>query len=245
MSPLALAGTTFAASAVEFVEAATIVFAVGVTHGWRAAIGGALAAACTLALLVAIGSPIAANIERDVSWIQLIAGPFLIAFGAWWWRKAILRYAGRKAMHDERAIFEREVAALRAQQAGGFAVAFQGVFIEGLEVAIIVVTFAASAPALAMWSSGGALVAFLVVAAVAFALRAPLARVPENLLKTIVAVMLLALGTFWSGEGLGRSWPFGDAALALIIASYALLTVLLVALVSKLGQPSATRSRNP
>jgi len=227
MTPLVLAGTTFAASAVEFVEAATIVMAVGVTQGWRPALTGTAAATVTLIVLVGAFSPLLSNVV-SLHWIELIAGPFLIFFGARWMRKVVLRYAGRMPMHDENAIYAREVARLRAEHVQGFAVAFQGVFIEGLEVAIIVVTFAATTPSLIGWSTGGAACALLAVTLAAVALRAPLSRVPENALKAIVGVMLLALGTFWTGEGIGIDWVFGDAALAALAAIFAALAFLLV-----------------
>lgn len=227
MTPLVLAGTTFAASAVEFVEAATIVLAVGVTHGWRGALAGTFAATIALVVLVGAFSPLLANVA-SLHWIELIAGPFLIFFGAWWMRKVVLRYAGRMPMHDETAIYAREVTRLRAEHVQGFAVAFQGVFVEGLEVAIIVVSFAATAPSLIVWSSGGALCALLVVTLAAIALRAPFSRVPENALKAIVGIMLLTLGTFWTGEGIGIDWAFGDGALAALAAIFAALTLLLV-----------------
>ncbi len=232
MSPLALAGTTFAASAVEFVEAATIVFAVGVTNGWRPALGGTIAAMLTLIVLVGIGSPLLAN-AASVRIIESVAGVFMILFGARWMRKVVLRYAGIIPMHDETAIYEREVARLRSEHVQGFAVAFQGVFIEGLEVAIIVVTFAATSPGLVQWSWGGALAAFIVVTLAAIALRAPFSRVPENLLKAIVSVMLLSLGSFFTVEGLGLRWPWGDATLPALVILVTLVTAALVFILRK------------
>lgn len=240
MSPLALAGTTFAASAVEFVEAATIVFAVGVTNGWRAALGGTVAAMVVLTAIVAVGSPLLAS-AASVHLIEAVAGVFMIFFGARWFRKVILRYAGILPMHDEQAIYEREVARLRAERVQGFAVAFQGVLIEGLEVAIVVVTFAATSPGLTRWSWGGALAAFIVVTLAAIALRAPFSRVPENLLKAIVSVMLLSLGTFFAFEGFGLAWPLGDSTILLLIAGYIALLVALVYL-AKTWQAKQPRS---
>jgi Ca2+/H+ antiporter, TMEM165/GDT1 family len=240
MSPVALAGTTFSASAVEFVEAATIVFAVGVTSGWRAALTGTIAAMFALIALVAIGSPLLAS-AASVRIIEAIAGVFMLFFGARWMRKVVLRYAGIIPMHDENAIYAREVARLRTEHVQGFAVAFQGVFIEGLEVAIVVVTFAATSPSQLPWSWGGALAAFVVVTLAAIALRAPFSRVPENLLKAIVSVMLLALGTFWSGEGFGLRWPLGDATLLVLILGCVALLVALVYL-AKIWHPKRPRS---
>ncbi len=228
MNPWILAGTTFLASAVEFVEAATIVLAVGITQGWRAAVNGTIAATLALVALVAIFGPLlsrAATVQR----IEIVVGPLLVLFGIAWLRKAVWRYAGRKALHDETQIFEREVAQLRRRdEREAFFVAFQGVFVEGLEVAVIVVTFAASTPKFVAWSAGGAAAALVIVAAAAFLLRAPFARVPENLIKSVVGLMLLSLGTFWTGEGLGVVWWLGDTTLFAFIATYAAVAALLV-----------------
>lgn len=229
MTPWILAGTTFLASAVEFVEAATIVLAVGITQGWRSAVNGTLAATAALVLLVAALGPLlsrAATVER----IEIVVGPFLVLFGINWLRKAVWRFAGRKALHDEDEIFRRQVETLQHRGAReGFFVAFQGVFVEGLEVAVIVVTFAASTPGLVAWSTGGAIAALVIVAIAAFLLRAPFARVPENLMKGIVGLMLLSLGSYWTGEGLGIAWWFGDATLFLFIAVYLAVSAMLVA----------------
>lgn len=235
MTPWVLAGTTFFASSVEFIEAATIVLAVAVTQGWRSAIGGTVAATVALIVLVAVGTPILMN-AVDLQRLELIVGPFLILFGIGWLRKAVWRYAGRKALHDEDAIFQREVEHLsaRREERYGFAVAFQGVFVEGLEVAVIVVTFAASTPALVAWSTGGALIALALVVIATVALRTPFSRVPENLLKGGVGVMLLSLGTFWTGEGASIVWPLEDATLFAFIGGYALLGLALIALQRKL-----------
>jgi uncharacterized membrane protein len=228
LTPWLLAGTTFAASAVEFVEAATIVLAVGITHGWRTALTGAALAAAVLAVFVGVGAPILTN-TVSLGRLELVIGPFLVLFGIAWLRKAVWRYAGRKAMHDETAIFQRELSGLRGGDARhAMAVSFQGVLVEGLEVAVVVVTFSAATPHLIAWSMGGAVLAFLVVLVAAVALRAPFSRVPENLLKAIVGVMLLSLGTFWTGEGLGIAWPFGDATLGAFIVGAALLSAMLV-----------------
>lgn len=228
MNPYVLAATTFAACGVEAVEALTIVLAVSITHGPRVALSGALASLLSLAAIVAIASPVLVR-AAALGWLQLLVGLFLIYFGGRWLYKAILRYGGRKAMHDEDAIYTRHVEQLRASEArGAFSVAFGGVFVEGLEVVIIVVTFAASAPALIGWSIGGAIAAITVVSAAAVAIRSPLARVPENALKSFVAIMLLTLGTFWTGEGLRFEWWFGDATLIAIAGVYVAAGVLAV-----------------
>ncbi len=238
MNGWVLGGTTFLASAVEMVEAATIVLAVGITQGWRTALTGAAWALAALAVIVAILGPLLAR-QGAITWLELIVGPFMILFGIAWLRKAIWRASGRKAMHDEQAIFDREVALLQnaRDKRVGFATSFQGVFVEGLEVAVIVVTFAATQPQQLAYSILGAVLAAVVVTLAAVALRAPFARVPENAIKAIVGMMLLSLGTLWAGEGLGLTWWAGDATLFWLIALYAAVAALLT--VSQRGRATA------
>jgi len=210
----------FAASAVEMVEALTIVLAVGVTRGWRSAIAGVGAAVAALALIIAALGPALSRIPIDA--LRLVVGTLLLIFGLQWLRKAILRAGGVKALHDEDAIYAAEVARLRAAGARtahdwyAFTVAFKGVFLEGLEVAFIVVTFGGShgETGLAALGAAVALVAVLVAGVV---VHAPLSRVPENTLKFGVGVMLTAFGTFWAAEGAGVEWPGGDIALVVLI----------------------------
>lgn len=201
--------------------------AVGYAQGWRVALAGAACASLALVGMVGIGG---AAILRfvPVRIIRTAIGAFLLWFGYGWLRKAVLRYAGRIPMRDERAAFERDVAALRGtpEQRAGLTAAFNGVFLEGLEVAIIVVTVgSASTEALAA-AAAGALAAFLVVAAAALLARKPFARIPENAMKFVVGVMLVSFGTFWLGEGLGARWEFGDATLPLLVACYGGLALL-------------------
>ena len=100
------------ASAVEMVEALTIVLALGVTRGWRAPLQGAVAALVVLAVLVAALGPALEAVPIDV--LRLIVGSLLLVFGLQWLRKAILRASGLKALHDEDAAFAAEVAAAQA-----------------------------------------------------------------------------------------------------------------------------------
>ena len=230
MNGFVLAGTTFLASTVEFIEAATIVLAVGYTQGWRAAVLGTVWATLALGAIVAIAGPLllnAASLQR----IELVVGPFLILFGLAWLRKAVWRWAGLKSMRDESAIYEREIARLQADRERrlGFAVAFQGVFVEGLEVAVIVVTFGAASASALVWSFGGAVLALILVTGLAIVLHKPFAKVPENALKALVGVMLFSLGTFWLGEGLGVRWWAGDATLFILAGTYAFAAALAVA----------------
>jgi uncharacterized membrane protein len=234
MNGWVLAGTTFLASSVEFVEAATIVLAVGYAQGWRAALLGTVWAAVALAAIVGIFGPLIGN-AASLSRIQLVVGPFLILFGIAWLRKAVWRYAGRKSMRDEQAIYDRELARLEADREGrlGFAVALQGVFVEGLEVAVIVVTFGAASANALVWSASGAAIALALVTVASVVLHKPFARVPENALKALVGVMLFALGTFWTGEALGIAWWAGDATLFAIAGVYAAAAALATAALRK------------
>ena len=232
MNGWTLAGTTFLASAVEAVEAMTIVLAVGVTRSWSVSLRGAVYALAVLALIVAFFGPLLHLVPIDQ--LKLVVGIVLILFGLSWLRKAILRYTGRKALRDEEAAFSREVAALQAAddvQADriGFITSFKGVLIEGLEVAIIVVTFGAASSTALGWATGGALVAVILVTLAGLALRQPASRVPENTMKFVVGVMLTSFGTFWTGEGLGIAWWGADASLLVLAAFYLAVSAALVA----------------
>ena len=223
----------FGASAVEMVEALTIVLAVGVTRGWRSAAWGVAAALGGLTLIVAALGPALSHLPIDA--LRLVVGTVLLVFGLQWLRKAVLRASGLKALHDEEAIYEAEVAQLRASGARpahdwySFTVAFKGVFLEGLEVAFIVVTFGGTQRnvGLAALGAGAALVVVLIAGVIA---HAPLTRVPENTLKFGVGVMLTSFGIFWSAEGAGIVWPGADASLLGVIAFVVAISFGLVAL---------------
>jgi uncharacterized membrane protein len=228
-----LAGTTFLASAVEAVEAMTIVLAVGVARSWPVALRGAVFALAALAVIVAVFGPLLRFVPIDQ--LKLFVGIVLILFGLSWLRKAIQRYSGRRALKDEDAAFARQVAALRTAddvQADriGFITSFKGVLIEGLEVAIIVVTFGAASTLALEWSAAGAAAAVVLIVAIGLALKRPASRVPENTMKFVVGVMLTSFGTFWTGEGLGISWPGADLSLLMLAAFYAAVSAVLVAL---------------
>lgn len=223
------AGTTFIASGLEFVEAATIVLAVGYTAGWRVALS---ATAWAIGALVVITGLLGPALIRWVALndLKIGIGIFLTLFGYTWLRKAIWRYAGRKAMRDEEAAFEAEIADLRKHEHRyAFATAFNGVLLEGLEVAVIVLTFSAARAGTFLWAAVGALAAAAIVAGAAVLLRHPFSRVPENAMGFIVGIMLLSFGTFWSGEGFGLHWWQGEGTLLWIVGFYLACALLLVA----------------
>jgi uncharacterized membrane protein len=230
---LGLAISVFLACAVEAVEALTIVLAVGVTRSWSSALYGAGAAVVVLAVVVAaLGSAITG---LPIGALRVGVGGLLLVFGLQWLRKAVLRAAGLKALHDETQAFAAESAAARAagvpERHGldgySFVIAFKGVLLEGLEVAFIVLTFGANQHRVGLAATAAA-AAVAVVLAAGVAARAPLARVPENALKFAVGTMLTSFGTFWGAEGAGASWPGGDAALLAIIPGVALAAAAMV-----------------
>jgi uncharacterized membrane protein len=232
-SAVLLVVAVFLASTVEMVEAATIVVAVGVTRGWRGALVGVGAGLLALAAFVAALGPALTAIP--ISALRLAIGGLLLVFGLGWLRKAILRAAGLKALHNEEETFhaERERAREAAVRSGrldtyGFTVSFKGVLLEGLEVVFIVVTFGSNQGRIGLASLGALAAAVLVLGAVAI-VRAPLSRVPENTMKFAVGALLTSFGTFWGVEGAGVAWPGGDIALAVIIPTTVVISVAMVA----------------
>lgn len=242
MSAGFLFAAVFLACTVEAVEALTIVLAVGVTRGWRAPLFGTGAALLVLAGVVAGLGPALKLIPLHL--IQLLVGGLLLVFGLQWLRKAILRAVGLKAKHDEASIFAEEVErASDAGAAGGFdtysfRIAFMGVLLEGLEVAFIVLTFGTAQGNIPL-AAVAAVASVLVVVAVGVAVRAPLAKVPENTLKYAVGLLLTTFGTFWAAEGAGAHWPGSDGA---ILPLLAVVTVLSFGLV-RLLQPRAVEPK--
>ncbi|HET6869424.1 MAG TPA: hypothetical protein VFH80_26170 [Solirubrobacteraceae bacterium] len=229
---LGLAVSVFLACAVEAVEALTIVLAVGITRSWRWALAGVAAATAALAVIVAALGPALDAIPIDA--LRVIVGALLLVFGLQWLRKAVLRAAGLKAQRDEAKAFAAETDAARAAAVAvdgfdgyAFTIAFKGVLLEGLEVAFIVLTFGSSQHdiGLAALAAG---VAVVVVILTGVAVRAPLARVPENHMKFAVGVMLTSFGVFWGAEGAGATWPGGDAALLVLVPGVLLVSLGLV-----------------
>jgi len=233
-SAVVLVLAAFLASAVEAVEALTVVLAVGVTRGWRSPLIGAAAATLALAAVIAIFGPALALIPLNL--LRVVVGTLLLIFGLQWLRKAILRASGYKALRDEAALYEREIAEARvagtAMRAGmdwyAFTLAFKGVFLEGLEVAFIVLTFGTTQGSIPLAALGAGL-ALALVAIVGAIVHRPLSRVPENTMKFSVGLMLSTFGIFWSGEGAGVEWPGQDLAILGILVFLTLVSLAFVA----------------
>ena len=233
----------FLGSLVEFIEALTIVIAVGTVRGWRSAMLGTSMGVLLLAALVILLGPALGLIP--ITLLQLAVGVLLLLFGMRWLRKAILREAGIIPLHDEAQAYARETEALGGTRFAGangwdaiaIATAFKAVVLEGLEVVFIVIAVGAVGHML-IPASAGALAAGIVVVLFGLALRRPLARVPENTLKFGVGVMLTAFGIFWSAEGAGITWPGADLSLLGLIAFVVVLSFSLVAYVRRTAQVS-------
>jgi len=233
----------FLASVVEFIEALTVVLAVGAVRGWRSALIGSGAALAVLLAIVAIAGPALTRIP--LHWVQLAVGTLLLLFGMRWLRKAVLRSAGVIPLHDEVAAYAAYTESL--QRAGGphtggahrtrsvrwdgvaFAAAFKITMLEGLEVVFIVIAVGAGGVGLLVPASAGALAALMVVALLGWIVHRPLASIPENALKFIVGVLLTAFGTFWIGEGIGVTWPGQDWSIPGLAGAYLLIALLTAA----------------
>lgn len=237
---------SFLASLVEFVEALTIVLAVGTVRGWRPALIGTALGVLLLAVLVLAFGP--ALQQVPLTTLQLVVGVLLLLFGMRWLRKAILRSAGIIGLHDEEAIYAKQTTALRTDgtvppaRLDKIAVAttFKAVALEGLEVVFIVIATGAAGRTLVPAIFGAAAAGILVIL-MGFALRQPLTRVPENTLKYAVGVLLSAFGVFWVGEGLKLGWPGEDLSLLGLVAGFLAVSALAVGLVRRSAAGSAAR----
>ena len=236
-SAVVLVLAVFGASAVEMVEALTIVLAAGVSRGWRSAFEGAAVAAVVLAVLVAaIGVPLVHLVPLKA--LRVVIGGLLLVLGLNWLRKAILRASGHKALHDEDAVYAETVSSLSASKPGasrdaaGFTVAFKGVFLEGLEVALIVLTLGSSSRHLAL-AAVAAAAALPVVAVIGAVVGRQLSEVPENAMKMGVGIMLTSFGVFWIGEGAGLRWPGSDLFLLALFGLFLLATAGVVRLMRR------------
>jgi uncharacterized membrane protein len=229
-SNLVLVSAVFLACAVEMVEALTIVVAVGSTRSWKSAFEGVAVAVLALGALVAVFGP--ALVHVPLTTLRLVVGGVLLIFGLQWLRKAILRSTGYKAKHDEDAIFAETVAELNSATGDrdrlAFVMSFKGVFLEGLEVVVTVLTLGASSHEIGLATITAA-VALTLVAIVGAIVAKQLSGAPENAMKMAVGIMLVSYGTFWTGEGLKVSWPGNDVMIPVFVVLYGLFVWVVVA----------------
>ena len=242
----ALFAAVFLACAVEAVEAVTIVLAAGTARDWKSAGYGVGAGLLALAVITAALGPAVTAIPLGA--LRLVVGGLLLVFGLQWLRKAVLRASGHKDLHDEDAIFDRELAAAKAAESDSrfsvpdwyaFTLSFKGVLLEGLEVVFIVLTFGANAHDVP-FAALAAVIAVVLIVLLGLAIKAPLAKVPENTMKFVVGVMLTSFGVFWGAEGADAHWPGDDAALLVVVPCVALYALALVAVMRRNApKPSA------
>jgi len=234
----------FLACVVEAVEATTIVLAAGTARDWRSATSGMAGALAVLAIVVAALGPAVSDVP--LRGLRLFVGALLLVFGLQWLRKAILRASGHKALHDEDRLYAEHLAQASGREVRreglvpdwyGFTLAFKGVLLEGLEVVFIVLTFGSNARDIGL-AAIGAGCAVVLVAAAGLAVRAPLARVPENTMKFVVGIMLTSFGVFWGAEGAGAHWPASDGALLAIIPAVGLYALGLAGLLRRAREAS-------
>ena len=229
--------TVALASAVEATEALTIILASGLTRGWRSTIEGALLAlACLVVIVGVVGTALIQYVPLYV--LRTVVGTLLLIFGLQWLTKAILRQTGFRATHNERDIYDKEVATLSKEKgilqgqrdSLAFAVSFKGVLLEGMEVVMIVISFGLANGSRDQLGTAalGALVAVGVMSVIGAAVARPLARVPENYMKLGVGILLTVFGLFWMGEGAGVQWPLGDVFLLVLLAIILLATLGLI-----------------
>jgi uncharacterized membrane protein len=223
---------------VEFVEALTVVLAVGAMRGWRSALGGSGLAMIVLLLLVIGLGPLLTRIPLGA--VQVALGALLLLFGMRWLRKAVLRSAGIIPLHDEDALYAAQrqafggIAPRRARwDAPAVAAAFKITMIEGIEVVFIVIAVGAAGHNRPRPAALGALGALCVVVLLGAALRRPVSMIPENILKFAVGVLLCGFGTFWVGEGAGMPWPGGDLALLWLSLGFLLVALGTVSLCAR------------
>ncbi|HWA64899.1 MAG TPA: FTR1 family protein [Mycobacteriales bacterium] len=248
MNPAPLFGSVFLATSVEAVEATTIVLAAGVARDWRSSLTGAGVAVAGLAATIAALGPAVSRIP--LSGLRLFVGTALLLFGVQWLRKAILRAGGFMDLHDEAAIYERELATASTlsttarwgiEDWAAFTLSFKGVLLEGLEIVVIVLTFGANDHDTPL-AGVSAAVAVAVVAATGAAVRGPLTRVPENTMKFAVGVMLTSFGLFWATEGAHGSWPGGDAAVLVMVPLVLAVSAVAVAALRSLPASASRRT---
>lgn len=240
---------SFMASMVEFIEAMTVVLAVGTVRGWRSSLFGTAAALVTLLLLVAVLGQSISRIPLPI--VQIVIGTLLLMFGFRWLRKAVLRSAGVIARRDEATTYARKTEALRKREGApahsawdgvAFATAFKIVMLEGVEVVFIVIAIGASG-GMIVPASIGAGAALVLVVLLGLSLHRPLASIPENALKTGVGILLSAFGTFWIGEGVHLEWPGEDWAVLALVIGYFVATRMLVWICHASAKPTGRPSR--
>jgi len=211
--------TTFLAAAVEVIEMVIIVVGVGAVRGWRSTwLGAAAGLAVLVVLVLALGTTLTLI---PIGALRLVVGSLLLVFGLQWLRKGI----SRVCVNGFRGMGTRSASAEGIPDHGvdwtAFVLSFKGVLLEGLEIALLVVSFGATAQAFPTAVLGAA-AAVLVIAGAGLLARGVVERIPRSALQLLVGTLLSSFGTFWAVEGLGVAWPGGDAAILALVGWYVL-----------------------
>ena len=234
--------STFLAASIEVIEMVAIVVAVGVTRQWRGALAGTLAGLLVLAVLIAaLGTALQ---TVPLTPLRLIVGALLLVFGLQWLRRGVLRVSrdGWASGIGEQRVDEDVGDGFDWT---GFVLAFRGVSLEGLEIAVIVVAFGAAVHAIAS-AAVAAAASVLLIGGLGLASYRLVARIPRRALQLFVGALLTTFGTFWAGEGLRVDWPAGNLSLLWLGAVYVAAALVLVRVVSDwrrgtLSRPAAPR----
>jgi len=198
------------------------------------------------------GTPLIIYHEQVSQSFHIVVGILLLLFGMRWLRKAILRFSGIIAIHDEELIYQREVAELRAAGKAytrwdniGFWFSYKAVLLEGLEVAFIVIALGAQGGAALQAAILGAAAALVVTIILGAFLHRPLTIVPENFMKFVVGAMLTTFGIFWGAEGMEVHWAFDASSLLVILAGVCVtswIAVRMLGLIAPQGARVAARN---
>jgi uncharacterized membrane protein len=228
--------TTFLAAVVEAIEMVTIVVGVGATRGYRYTLIGAAGGLVVLAIAIAVGGIALAAIP--IGPLRLVVGSLLLLFGLQWYRKGIVRVAARgvAGYHPQELQEEEEGPPESGFDWTAWFLAFKGVTLEGLEIAIIVVSFGASAGQLGPSILGGG-AAIVVIGATGFVIKGPLERIPRSFLQLVVGTLLASFGAFWALEGLGVTWPQSDGDIVLLLVFFALSAAIFIGLERRARRP--------
>jgi len=214
----------FGGASVEFFETAAIAYATARSGYQREAALGTI----TGLAIVGLAAGILGTELRliPLQFLQIGIGLVLLWFGWGWVKKSVLRQAKGKRAGWVTDPLGSEGIVLETPRQGfsrlNFIIMVKSAALEGLEVAIIIITLGLASRAWdeAWW--GAALALSLTVAVVAV-LHGQLLKVPEVLIKLSAGVLLMAFGTFWLGEGVGLPWPYGDLSLLGLIGVYGLI----------------------
>jgi uncharacterized membrane protein len=224
--------TVFLISIVEMIEMSTIVVAVGLQRGWFATLLGGGVGLIGLAVLVIIFGSLLGNLSLDP--LQAIIGILLLLFGVQWLRKSIYRISMNgfwSGQEEPGKNVPKRKKSIQGLDWTAFARGFQGVFLEGLEIVFVVISFGAGVGHIG-WGAVAGGAAVVVVTAVALLARRWLELIPGNTFKFLTGILLTTYGTFWATSGMGAEFPGED---------YGVIGVLIVVILFAVGAVFAAR----